>query len=95
MLARNRFTQTYVWDISDLNNPILVNTFEAAQRSIDHNQYMLGDLSFQANYESGLRVLRLTGSQLSEVAYFDVYPSRDAAAFNGAWSVYPYFSSGG
>ncbi|WP_345390352.1 proprotein convertase P-domain-containing protein, partial [Haloechinothrix salitolerans] len=27
-------------------------------------------------------------------AYFDIYPSGNAAEFNGAWSVYPYFDSG-
>ena len=29
-----------------------------------------------------------------KIAYFDTYPENDGTAFNGAWSVYPYFSSG-
>jgi hypothetical protein len=28
------------------------------------------------------------------VGFFDVYPSSDAAGFNGTWSNYPYFASG-
>ena len=32
--------------------------------------------------------------ELDEVAYFDVYPSSDAAQFNGSWSNYPYLPSG-
>jgi len=40
-----------------------------------------------------LRINRSTNT-LSQVAYFDVYPARTAAQFNGAWSVYPYFPSG-
>ena len=31
---------------------------------------------------------------LSEVGFFDIYPSDDTAAYNGAWSVYPFFASG-
>jgi choice-of-anchor B domain-containing protein len=94
--AANQFTKTYWWDISDMANPQLVSTYEAAFRSIDHNQYIIGDYTYQSNYESGLRILHLDrqASQLSEVAYFDVFPSRTSAEFFGAWSVYPYFPSG-
>ena len=28
------------------------------------------------------------------MAYFDVNPETDAAAFDGSWSVYPFFGSG-
>ena len=31
---------------------------------------------------------------MTEVAFFDTYPENDGAAFNGVWSVYPYFASG-
>ena len=31
---------------------------------------------------------------MTQVAFFDTYPSSDSAAFNGAWSVFPYFDSG-
>lgn len=52
----------------------------------------------QANYEAGLRILRIKAENdqydLQEVAYFDVFPTRTEAEFNGAWSVYPYYSSG-
>jgi hypothetical protein len=29
-----------------------------------------------------------------EIAFFDTFPVSDAAIFDGAWSVYPYFPSG-
>jgi len=50
----------------------------------------------QANYESGLRILRIDSEtyELSQVAYFDVFPSRTTSEFAGSWSVYPYFKSG-
>ena len=46
----------------------------------------------QANYESGLRVLRINESAatLTEVAYFDVFPSDTSANFFGSWSNYPW-----
>jgi hypothetical protein len=31
---------------------------------------------------------------MTEVGYFDTYPENDNTAFNGAWSVYPFFDSG-
>jgi hypothetical protein len=31
---------------------------------------------------------------LREVGFFDIYPSDDSPAYNGAWSVYPFYASG-
>ena len=85
-----------MWDVSNLENPTLQNTHMHGIQSIDHNQYVVGDLTYQANYASGLRILRINEAlySLTEVGYFDVLPARDAAVFFGAWSVYPYFASG-
>ena len=52
---------------------------------------------FQANYTSGLRVLKINDAaslDFEEWGYFDTYGDDDAVNFNGAWSVYPYFESG-
>jgi len=70
--------------------------FTSTETSIDHNQYIIGDYTYQSNYESGLRMLHINRDThtLTQVAYFDVFPERTTAAFNGAWSVYPYFKSG-
>ena len=63
--------------------------------AIDHNLYVKGDLVFEANYTSGLRVLDISDiNNISEVGYFDTYPENNNTNFNGAWSVYPYFDSG-
>ena len=69
----------------------------ARSTSIDHNQYVVGDRSYQANYRSGLRIVDVCGpasGDLTETGFFDVYPADDEAEFNGAWSNYPYFRSG-
>lgn len=90
-------TYSYVWDVSNLEQPVLLGHFTSPTAAIDHNQYVRGSYVFQANYRSGLRVLRIddaASAQLTQIGYFDVYPANDNANFNGAWSVYPYFESG-
>ena len=91
-------TRTRVWDVSDLDNPTLNRYFDGSTFAIDHNQYIRGNCSFQANYRAGLRILKFAVQNstfnISESGYFDIYPDDDAAQFNAAWSNYPYFDSG-
>lgn len=90
-------TRTYIWDVSDLDNPEIIGTHTAATTSIDHNQYVKRNYVYQANYTAGLRILNLeniASGQLEEVAYFDTQPQSDSPEFEGAWSNYPFFDSG-
>ena len=90
-------TRTRIFDVSNLDDPFLTSSYDSSLPAIDHNQYVKGNFAYQANYRAGLRVLEIidgTAPQLSEVAFFDIYPDNDAAAFNGAWSNYPFFDSG-
>jgi choice-of-anchor B domain-containing protein len=90
-------TKTYVIDVENLRNPALVNAHAGESESIDHNQYVKGDRTFQSNYRSGLRVLDVSqagAGTLDEVGFFDVYPADDEPEFNGTWSNYPYFADG-
>ena len=90
-------TKTYVWDVSDLDAPTIVGVFTASTPAIDHNQYVKGGHTYQSNYRAGLRILDLTdiaNGNLSEVGFFDIYPSSDSASFNGTWSNFPYYDSG-
>lgn len=90
-------TRTYVWDVSDLENPSHTGTFTGTLPNIDHNLYVKGNYVYEANYRAGLRILdisNITIGSLTEVAYFDVYPASNSANFNGAWSNYPFFDSG-
>ncbi|HEX6185565.1 MAG TPA: choice-of-anchor B family protein, partial [Pyrinomonadaceae bacterium] len=93
-LAKNR---TYVWDVSDLDAPFVRGIFQGSTGSIDHNLYVRGLFAFESNYRSGVRIVDVRGAaaaNLSEVAFFDVYPVDDNPAFNGTWSNYPFFASG-
>jgi choice-of-anchor B domain-containing protein len=93
-LAKNR---TFVWDVSDLDAPFVQGLFQGSTGSIDHNLYVRSLHAFESNYRSGVRVIDVrnaSAANLSEVAFFDVYPVDDNAAFNGTWSNYPFFASG-
>ena len=90
-------TRTWIWDVSDLDAPALVNFYDGPTSSIDHNLYVRGNLVYESNYRSGLRVLDASDVALGglrEVGFFDIYPSDDNPAFNGAWTSYPFFASG-
>lgn len=90
-------TTTYIWDMADLDIPLLIGTFVSSEPAIDHNLYTRGNLVYQSNYRAGLRILDavdIANANLSEVAFFDIYPTNNNANFNGSWSNYPYFQSG-
>jgi choice-of-anchor B domain-containing protein len=86
-------TRTRYWNVWDLDAPVLLNqhTYDASNPSIDHNGYIHRGHLFLASYRAGLRILKAPST---EVAFFDIYPSDDATAFNGAWSNFPFFRSG-
>jgi choice-of-anchor B domain-containing protein len=92
-------TRTLVFDFNDLENPVLSSTYFGPTLAIDHNGYVKGNEYHMASYRAGLRVLDITNisaatNSMTEIGSFDTYPSDNAASFNGAWSVYPYFESG-
>jgi len=89
-------TTTLIWDVQDLDNPVLIGTHVSDLSVIDHNQYVQDDWVYQSNYTAGLRILSLDNvaqGQLHEVAYFDTYDANNATNFNGTWSNYPFFQS--
>ncbi len=90
-------TRTRIFDMSNLAAPLLIGEADGATPSIDHNLYVVGDLTYQANYRSGMSVINsgdAASGVLEEIGFFDIFPSDDSPAFNGAWSVYPFFASG-
>jgi choice-of-anchor B domain-containing protein len=90
-------TRTWIWDVSDLDAPLLVSRYDGPTASVDHNLYIRGNLVYESNYRSGLRLLDasdLAAGVLREVGFFDVYPADDLPSYNGAWTSYPFFASG-
>ena len=91
------YTRTFMWDVSDLDAPAVIGFHDSTTTAIDHNQYVKGNYTYQSNYRAGLRILDISGianGNLSEEAFFDIYPSSDSPSFNGTWSNYPFFDSG-
>ncbi|HAY77089.1 MAG TPA: regulator, partial [Gemmatimonadetes bacterium] len=53
-------TRTLVWDLTELDDPILANEYIGPVMASDHNLYVVGDRMYQSNYGSGLRVLDIS-----------------------------------
>jgi choice-of-anchor B domain-containing protein len=88
-------TRIYVWDVADLDAPILVGFHEAGIPAIDHNLFVVGNHVVQASYRAGVRFLRtgnLANAELAEVAFFDTIPVDDDADFSGVWGVHRFDS---
>jgi len=90
-------TRTIVFDFQDLDNPKEHMIYSGPTPAVDHNGYIKGDIFYLANYRAGIRMIDISdiaNKNISEVGFFDTYPSNNAADFSGAWNVYPYFDSG-
>ena len=90
-------TTSYIWDVTDLDNPNEIGRYIGPTSAIDHNLYTLNNYVIETNYRAGLRILKtddIANGNLSEAAYFDTIPGSDAAQYSGTWSNYPYFASG-
>lgn len=89
-------SRTIVWDVKDLDDPVVVREFLGTTQATDHNLYIVGDLMYQSNYRAGLRVLSIADRENPvEVAFFDPTPDdSNEPGLDGSWSNYPFFSSG-
>jgi choice-of-anchor B domain-containing protein len=90
-------TRTYLFDMTDLDKPVALAPYDAKTMACDHNEYVVGNFLYQANYSAGLRILDITQiatGKLKEVGFFDTMPSSDSNAMYGAWTSYPFFKSG-
>ena len=89
-------TRTLVWDLNDLDDPVLAKEFMGTTAATDHNLYVRGDRMYQSNYVAGLRVIDVSDpTNPKEVGYFDTVPyGENVPGFGGTWSNYPYFKNG-
>lgn len=91
-------TRTWILDVQDLDNPVILGYHSGTLAVTDHNLYTHEGLVFEANYYAGIQVLviqDLANLAMEQVAFFDTNPfSNQTGTGGGAWSVYPYFESG-
>ena len=88
---------TYIWDMADLDAPVLMGHYVSPTPAIDHNHYIRGDYLYASHYRAGLRILDTTGvsaGYLAEAGFFDFYPEDNLPNFNANWNNYPFFPSG-
>ena len=101
-LESSNLTRTHLWDLQDLDNPVYRGYYQnPSTTAIAHNLYVKGNFVYEANYTTGVRVLKIgnldstnPNDWLTEVASYDTYAPSDADTFNGAWNIYPYLPSG-
>jgi choice-of-anchor B domain-containing protein len=88
-------TRLLVWDVQDLEDPVLVKEHFGPTGATDHNLYVHEDVLYHSNYSFGIRILDLAdpGNPI-EMGFFDTYLEDDEPSFSGSWSNYPYFESG-
>ncbi|MBA2292536.1 MAG: choice-of-anchor B family protein [Gemmatimonadales bacterium] len=89
-------TRTLVWDVTDLDDPILVTQYFGPTRATDHNHYIRGTRMFMSNYQYGLRVVDVSSPTAPvQFGFFDTAPAlSNTPGFGGSWSNYPFFPSG-
>ena len=90
-------TRSYIFDLSDLDDPVEIGRYTGPTPAIDHNLYTRDGYVFETNYRAGLRILdaaQIASGTLTEVAWFDTVPGSDAPQFSGTWSSYVWFPSG-
>lgn len=88
-------TRMLVWDMIDLDDPVLVDEHLGPTVATDHNMYVKGNLLYHSNYHFGIRILDVTDpASAVEMGFFDTHPPDDVWGFSGSWSNYPFFDSG-
>ena len=90
-------TRTMVFDMSDLEQPIMKKEYIGPTKAIDHNQYVRGNRLYQSNYEAGLRILDISDPlNPREAGYLNTYTGPITANFAGIveQNFYPFFKNG-
>jgi len=90
-------TRTLIWDVADLDDPVLAGQYLGPDAATDHNLYIRGNLMYLANYQAGLRVVDISHPlHPVEVGFFDTTPwnGNPPGWVGGAWTAFPYLESG-
>lgn len=83
-----------IWDMQVAPPTPMVAEYVGSPTAIVHNVFVKGNLAIMSYYTAGIRVVDITDPTTPvEVGGYDTYPG-DPSAYDGAWSVYPYFPSG-
>lgn len=82
-------TRTLIFDMKNLDDPVVLSPFYGTTSAGDHNLYIRGRYMYQSNYRAGLRIIDIADPEHpKEVGYLDTTNSGE-----GSWSNYPYFKN--
>jgi len=89
-------TRTLVWDVADLDDPVLVNEYYGPTGASDHNHYIHNGMMYASNYTFGMRIVDVSNPLApTQVGFIDTAPHlANTPGFSGSWSNYPFFPSG-
>lgn len=88
-------TRTLIWDLTDVEDPVLTTEFMGSLPASAHNLYLKDGHAYLANYRYGLQVLDIADPENPrEVGFFDTSPYQEGPGFSGAWSTFPFYESG-
>lgn len=88
-------TRVHVFDLSDMTNPLLVETWTGPTNAIDHQVAIWENYAFIANASRGMTLLDANDpTNLTGHAHYDTFPTHDNPTLNGAWESYFFNSSG-
>ena len=90
-------TRTLIYDVAELDDPILVGEHFGPDQATDHNLYIEGTRAYLANYQAGFRVLDISDPESPvEIGWFDTTPygENPPGFLGGAWTAWPFFESG-
>jgi len=88
-------TRTMIFDVADLEQPIMKKEYIGPTHASDHNLYVKGDRMYQSNYKAGLRILDVSDPvNPKEIGFLDTNPGENTPGFQGSWNNYPFFKNG-
>ena|GEM_PF-58250 len=88
-------TRTMIFDVADLEQPVMKREYIGPTHASDHNLYVKGDRMYQSNYRAGLRILDISDPlNPREIGYMDTNPGENTPGFQGSWNNYPFFKNG-
>ncbi|MGV3711013.1 MAG: choice-of-anchor B family protein, partial [Gemmatimonas sp.] len=88
-------TRTLIFDVADLEQPVMKREYIGPTKASDHNLYVKGDRMYQSNYRAGLRILDVSDPlNPKEIGFMDTNPGENGPGFQGSWNNYPFFKNG-
>ncbi|NNE44500.1 MAG: choice-of-anchor B family protein, partial [Gemmatimonadetes bacterium] len=79
-----------MWDVSNPVAPVQTDSYRPNPAGAPHNAHLDGGLAYISHYTAGVRVVDISDPYtLTEVGFYDTYPSGNGSTFDGCWGVFP------